>query len=69
MLVYRKLFDILRSQGRRKYWLGKQIGHAIATKLERGEGVTTKTLEKVCSIMNCQPGDIMEYVPGDKKED
>ena len=68
MLVYRKLFDILRSQGRRKYWLGKQIGHTIATKLERGEVVTSRTLEKVCCIMNCQPGDIMEYMP-DKKED
>ncbi len=68
MLVYRKLFDILRSQGRRKYWLGKQIGHTIATKLERGEVVTSRTLEKVCSIMNCQPGDIMEYIP-EKKED
>ena len=68
MLVYMKLFDILRSQGRRKYWLGKQIGHTIATKLERGEVVTSRTLEKVCSIMNCQPGDIMEYIP-DKKED
>ena len=68
MLVYRKLFDILRSQGRRKYWLGKQIGHTIATKLERGEVGKARTLEKVCSIMNCQPGDIMEYIP-DKKED
>lgn len=68
MIVFRKLFELLKSQGRRKYWLGKQIGHSMVARFERGESITSKNLDKVCSIMNCNISDIMEYIP-DKKED
>ncbi len=23
-------------------------------------------LEKICAVLNCQPGDLMEYIPDDK---
>ncbi len=26
-------------------------------------GVRFDTLEKICQVLDCQPGDIMEYVP------
>ena len=29
------------------------------------KGVRFSTLEKICLIMECQPGDILEFVPGD----
>jgi DNA-binding Xre family transcriptional regulator len=37
-------------------------------KLSKNEQVNTQTLEKICSALACQPGDIMEYVKegGDK---
>ncbi|MEL6920454.1 MAG: helix-turn-helix transcriptional regulator [Pseudomonadota bacterium] len=29
-------------------------------------GVRFETLEKICDILECQPGDILEYAPGDE---
>ena len=29
----------------------------------KGEGISPKVLERICVAFNCQPGDIMEYVP------
>lgn len=68
MIVFRKLFELLKSQGRSKYWLGKQISHGLVARFWRGESITSKKLDKVCSIMNCDISDIMEYIP-DKKKD
>jgi putative transcriptional regulator len=33
------------------------------------KGVRFDTLEKICEILQCQPGDLLEYRPGDKKAD
>lgn len=32
------------------------------------KGVRFTTLEKICQFLNCQPGDILEYVP-DENDD
>jgi putative transcriptional regulator len=29
------------------------------------KGMRFDTLEKICAVLNCQPGDILEYRPGD----
>jgi len=31
------------------------------------KGVRFSTLEKICQILKCQPGDILEFVPDDVK--
>lgn len=30
---------------------------------ENTADISVKTLEKLCFLLNCQPGDILEYVP------
>jgi len=30
---------------------------------EKGKGVTWDVLEKICIALNCQPGDLIEYIP------
>jgi putative transcriptional regulator len=32
-------------------------------RLRHDRPVTTETLGKLCRIMNCQPGDLIEYLP------
>ena len=32
----------------------------------RNNKVTMATLNKLCSLLDCQPGDILEYIPDDK---
>lgn len=29
----------------------------------KGEGISPKVLERICAAFDCQPGDIIEYVP------
>jgi putative transcriptional regulator len=32
-------------------------------KTGKAKGIRFDTLEAICKILNCQPGDILEYVP------
>jgi putative transcriptional regulator len=38
-------------------------------KTGRVKGVRFETLEKICAVLGCQPGDILEYVPGERASD
>ena len=41
----------------------KLMGESYMTQIRRGEMVSWKTIETICRLLNCQPGDIIEYVP------
>lgn len=32
-------------------------------KTGKAKGIRFDTLEAICNILNCQPGDILEYIP------
>ena len=40
----------------------KLIGQATLTQLRHRELVSWKTIETICQLLHCQPGDIIEYV-------
>ncbi len=40
----------------------KLIGQSYLQQIRHGELVSWKTLDMICSLLNCQPGDIIEYV-------
>lgn len=42
------------------------IGQSYLTQLRRGELVSWRTIDTICSLLGCQPGDIVEYI---KEED
>lgn len=39
----------------------KLIGEATIQKLRQGELVSWATINTICTLLNCQPGDIVEY--------
>ena len=41
----------------------KLIGQSYLTQLRHGELVSWKTIETICSLLGCQPGDLVEYIP------
>ena len=41
----------------------KLMGEATLQQLRHGVLVSWKTMETLCRLLNCQPGDIIEYVP------
>ncbi|KRM14143.1 hypothetical protein FD31_GL002212 [Companilactobacillus nantensis DSM 16982] len=34
-------------------------------KTGKAKAIRFSTLEKICQVLSCQPGDILEYVPDD----
>ena len=38
------------------------LSESTMTKLRRGESVSWENLETICKLLECQPGDIIEYV-------
>ncbi len=65
-IVYNKLFDLLRERGYTTYKIRKEklIGQGTLTAIKNGTGgLDAKTISRLCEILSCQPGDIMEYIP------
>ena len=40
----------------------KILSESTMTKLRRGEPVSWENIETICKLLECQPGDIIEYV-------
>jgi len=62
---YNKLFALLKEKGYSTYRIRKEklIGQATFTAIKNGTGgLDAKTINRLCKVLNCQPGDIMEYV-------
>lgn len=63
-ISYKKLFDLLEQKQIKKYHLRQQGIHAaVMDKLVKNKNVDISTIDKLCMLLDCQPGDIMEYVP------
>lgn len=41
----------------------KLMGESYMSQLRHGEMVSWKTIETICRLLNCQPGDLVEYAP------
>lgn len=61
-LSYNKLWKLLIDKGMNKTDLRELtgIGQATLAKLSKGENVTTDVLERICKVLNCEIGDIVE---------
>ncbi len=64
MIIYDKLFSMLKEKGYTTYKIRKEklIGEGTLTALRNGKGgLDSKTLDRLCAVLECQPGDLMEY--------
>ena len=64
-ITYRKLFHLLIDRNIKKGELQEKAGitASIMARLAKDETVKSDTIGKICDALQCQPGDIMEYVP------
>ena len=44
----------------------KLLGESYMTQLRHGELVSWKAVETICRLLNCQPGDLIEYIPAEE---
>ena len=68
MIRYYKLNDLLNRRGMKKTDLLDIISSPTLAKLSEGETIKTDVIDRICKKLNCQPADIMEYVPDEKIE-
>ena len=65
-IVYDKLLRLLEEKGYTSYRIRKEkiLGQATLTAIKNETGgLDHRSIAKLCEVLNCQPGDIMEYVP------
>lgn len=64
-ISYRKLFSLMESKGIKKRDLREKynISPTIVNRLNNNSNVAVDTIMYLCEILNCQPSDIMEYIP------
>lgn len=62
MIKFDKLFVKLNEKGVNKHWLRQNnINSATVNKLTKNQTVTTLIIDRLCTLLDCQPGDIMEH--------
>lgn len=64
MIVYKiDVMNALKNAGYSSYRLRKEkiMGESMMQHIRQGELMSWETLSKVCEMLNCQPGDILEY--------
>ncbi len=66
MLCYKiDILGALKNIGFTTYKIRKDkiIGESQMQKIRTGEIASKETLNTICRLLDCQPGDILEYVP------
>ena len=52
--------------------LSNRVGITMANmsilKNGKAKAIKLETLSKICEVLECQPGDVLEYVPGSEEE-
>ncbi|MBS4054025.1 MAG: helix-turn-helix transcriptional regulator [Thermaerobacter sp.] len=70
-ISYNKLWKLLIDKKMKKKDLQQLSGVSSATisKLGRDENVNTEILQKICTALNCDICDVMEFLPNTDKEE
>ena len=68
-IVYDKLLELMKQRGITSYTIRQNniIGQATLQKIKNGGDIDTRTIAKLCRLLDCQPGDILEYVPDENE--
>lgn len=71
-IKYDKLLKMLEEKGYTSYKIKQEklMGQGTLTAIKSGTGgLDAKTISRLCALLNCQPGDIMEYVSDGEAKD
>lgn len=65
MIVYRDILQHLAAAGWSTYRLAKEnvLSANTINRIRNGLPLTTTTLDTICRLCSCQPGDLLHYVP------
>jgi putative transcriptional regulator len=64
MIIKIQIEEVLEKRARTFYWLSKQTGvsHSTFWRFKKGKalGINFATLEKICQVLECEPGEILK---------
>ena len=69
MIIYLDVMEKLAAAGWSAYRLVKEkkIGNGTLTRIRAGESISTDTIDRICELSGCQPGDILRHVPDEER--
>lgn len=69
-ISYDKMLKLFQERGITSYTMKKEkiIGQATWKKIQEGGNIDTKSLGALCGFLDCQPGDLLEWVPDPAEE-
>ena len=70
MIKYKiDVLEALKSRGYSTYKIrnDKILNEATLQKLRSGKHINMENLDKLCILLDCQPGDLLEYIPDTKE--
>lgn len=58
------ILEALREKGYSSYVLRREniLSQSTIQKLRKGQGLAWENIERLCALLDCQPGEILEYV-------
>ena len=58
------ILESLKEKGYTTYKLRKDniLSQSTLQKLREGKGLAWENIERLCALLDCQPGDLLEYV-------
>ena len=67
---YSKLFSLMKQHKLTSYKIRKNkvIAETALQNIRQGNHISMETVEKLCAALNCQPGDILSYIPDEEIE-
>lgn len=69
MIRYKcNIIELLKDKGYSTYRIKeeKTFNQSQLQQLRTNKLVTQETLNKLCYLLHCQPGDLLEYIPDDE---
>lgn len=68
MIVFDKLWGVMKEKGVSTYLLIEKCGIDSKTirRLRANDNMETKTLNKLCAVLDCRLEDIAEYLPDEQ---
>jgi len=67
VIVYQEILQKLAARGWTSYRLRKEkaLPESVQTRIRQGQPISTDTVNKICEMLECQPGDILKWEPGE----
>ena len=65
MIIFDRLWRMMEERQLSTYYLREHCGidNKTVRRLKSNQNIETKTLSKICAVLNCKLEDIAEYIP------